>query len=99
MVTLQSKTLDAQTIDPMKIIPCRNGLLDISQIGGELNLYEHTPRFFSLWSLPFIFDPEAKCPQWETFLQDVLEDDDRIELLQRWFGLCLTHVSAHDNHS
>ena len=37
------------------------------------------------------FDPYATCPQWETFLLDVFQNDhDLIDYLQKWVGYCLT---------
>ena len=37
------------------------------------------------------FDPYATCPQWETFLLDVFQNDhDLIDYLQQWVGYCLT---------
>ena len=70
----------------------------------EESIVPATPAFFSLSSLEFSYDPEAPRPvTWLTFLgaeplrDDVPiqyqlwpEDSQAIELLQEWFGLCLT---------
>lgn len=52
----------------------------ISMSNGLLNLdtYEllpHTPDLFVLDSRPFAYDPVARCPQWESFLVSILDDD------------------------
>ncbi len=75
---------------PDNVIAFANTLLDISQTGGDLKLYDHTPAWFSPTALPYIFAPDADCPQWKAFVDEVLEDGDCIDLLQQWFGLCLT---------
>ena len=37
------------------------------------------------------FDPDADCLRWSAFLERNLEgDQERIALLQEWYGLCLT---------
>jgi putative DNA primase/helicase len=51
-----------------------------------------TPRFFSTRCLPFEFDALAEDPQqWLKFLGQILGDDVQSrDLLQEWFGYCLT---------
>lgn len=69
-----------------------NGVVNVDQLisGGPVALYPHTPDFFSLCSLPYAFTPTAECPQWEEFINEVLEGDpSRIALLQELFGYCL----------
>lgn len=67
-----------------------NGLFRISDPANILSA-PLTPRYFSPWALDYDFDPKADCPIWIDFLNDVLDaDPERIDLLQRWFGLCLT---------
>lgn len=76
---------------PENIIAFRNKLLDITNIGGELSVINHTPDFFSEVCLDFDFLPDATCPKWEKFLSQVFDDDeDLIHLLRQWFGLLLT---------
>lgn len=74
------------------IIAFHNGLANIEDLlhGDNVSLRPHTPQWFSMSVLPFDFDPTASCPQWESFLRQVLVDEDSIDLLQRWFGLLLT---------
>jgi len=72
------------------MIPFKNGLVDITNIGGELTIQPHTPAFFSPTCLAYPFDPEAGCPAWEAFLASSIGDADGIRLLQQFLGLLLT---------
>jgi P4 family phage/plasmid primase-like protien len=50
-----------------------------------------TPEWFSTVKLGYPYDPSSHCPRWLAFLDEVLEgDQERIDLLQEWFGYCLT---------
>ena len=43
--------------------------------------------------LPYDFNPSATCPRWEQFIHEVFPhnaDDGQADLLQEWFGYCLT---------
>lgn len=53
-------------------IALRNGLLDLN---GR-TLVPHTPLFFNMLALPFDYDAEAKCPEWDAFMRDLWGDDD-----------------------
>lgn len=73
-----------------------NGILDISNVGGELTLRPHSPAWFALSSLPYAYDSNADCPAWQRFLNEVFDGDaERITLLQKWFGLLLTPITAY----
>lgn len=63
-----------------------NGLLHLP----TRTLHEPTPKFFNLNASHVMFDPNARCPAWEAFLREVLEDDDAIELAQEWVGYVLS---------
>lgn len=72
----------------------QNGLF---RIGDPSNIESmaYTARYFSPWALEYAFKPEAECPTWLSFLDDVLDGDaERIDLLQRWFGLLLTEDTS-----
>lgn len=77
--------------DPRRCLVLENGLLDLVAFmdGGEDVLREHSPSFFAMNALPFAFDPDAQCPLWRRFLDQVLPDPLDRALLQRWFGYCL----------
>jgi P4 family phage/plasmid primase-like protien len=44
--------------------------------------------------LPYRYDPKADCPEWKGVLNRNLEgDQERIDLLQEWFGYCLVRTT------
>jgi P4 family phage/plasmid primase-like protien len=70
----------------------KNGLLRLDDLlEGEKEVLEaHSPAWFSRVCMPYEFDPDADCPKWKAFLERNLEgDQERIALLQEWFGYCL----------
>ena len=72
---------------PLDLLVLQNGILNVRT--GEL--LSHTPRFFSTNGLAFGYDPEASCPNWMAFLDQLWPDDvESQQLLQEWFGYCLT---------
>jgi P4 family phage/plasmid primase-like protien len=71
---------------PVNWLALDNGLLDLD--AGTLG--PHTSDWFSTACLPYRYEPAAKCEHWLTMLQQNLEgDDERIALLQEFFGYCL----------
>jgi P4 family phage/plasmid primase-like protien len=75
-----------------EIVPVQNGLYHVP----TGNLLPHTPAFFNLSCRAFEYDAKAACPQWETFLQSVWEDDaESIECLSEWFGLLMTEDTRY----
>ena len=82
--------LDSRESDPspQAVIACRSGLL----IWPTMTWISATPRYFTTSSLDFDPDPEAPLPEhWYRFLLQLFDDDrESIELLQEWFGYCLT---------
>lgn len=71
-----------------QIIPCTNGLLDLS----TRKIHDHTPALFNVVSVPFDFEPDAPKPaMWHEFLASVWPDDpDSIALLQEYIGYVLS---------
>lgn len=77
--------------EPLNQLVMQNGILDI----GSQRLNDHTPLFFSVNELPFAFHTGAQCPEWIAFLDQVFPGDtESQELLQEWFGYCLTADTA-----
>jgi putative DNA primase/helicase len=55
----------------------------------------HSPLWVSPVCLPYDYDPHATCPLWVKFLTEVFDGDkEKGELLQEWFGYCLTHDTS-----
>lgn len=76
-----------EAADPMNLIVMQNGILNLAS--GQL--LSHTPRLFTTNCLPFDFDPEAQCLNWQRFLDQIWPGDQESQhLLQEWFGYCLT---------
>ena len=71
------------------LICLKNGTLD-PRIG---ELLEHSPGHQLRNQLDVVWDREATCPRFLTFLDDIFRDDldkqQKIDFLQEWFGYCL----------
>lgn len=73
---------------PREIVPCRSYLLHLP----TMRRLPATPLFFSCSALDF--DPDASAPAprgWYEFLHQLFDGDiESLDLLQEWFGYCLT---------
>jgi putative DNA primase/helicase len=76
---------EADPDDSASQVACVNGVYDVA----TSTLLPHSPERFNLHSVPFAFDPDAKCPTWEWFLNDVLPAD-AVRLLRQWIGYLLS---------
>ena len=72
---------------PRGVLHVVNGMLQISS-DGHCDLKGFDPQLYSRNSVPFKFNPQAKCPRFEALLRHSLEHDDA-DLFVRWFGSCL----------
>lgn len=79
--------------DPDKVIACANGVYDLA----ASRLLPHSPARFNLTSLPYAYDPDATCPQWLAFLNQVLPNDPDVpaeqqgqQFLKEWFGYIIS---------
>lgn len=71
-------------------IPVNNGLLCLDYKHYRPDLIGHTPHYFGLTKLPYNYEPEATCPEWIEFLDDVMRGQaDYMRLLQQWCGYLL----------
>jgi P4 family phage/plasmid primase-like protien len=80
-------------MEPKDLVVFNNGILDVPAfMDNHANyLQPTTPDFFNTTALPLPFNPAAECPTWLSFLASSLDDDTaKIDLLQEWFGYCLT---------
>lgn len=71
---------------PAGMVSFRNGVLDVE--AGTL--LPHSPDRFLVGRPVCDYDPEAQCPAWRAFLDQVLPEEAAQQLLQRWAGLCMT---------
>lgn len=72
------------------LVALKNGILDINAAveGASDLLTPHNPNFFSLNSLDFDFDPNAKCPNFEQYLKSSVPDPDVRATLIEFLGYC-----------
>jgi putative DNA primase/helicase len=79
-------TLDTAFLDTHHhLFNCPNGTINL--ITGEVTA--HDPKQYITRMAPTSYNPEAKCPEFEKFLVEVL-DEERANFLQRWFGYGIT---------
>lgn len=68
-------------------LSCCNGILLLR----ERALMQHTPQFFTEFTVPMTWDRGATCPRWLRFLESIFPGDDAAkDLLQEWFGYVLS---------
>ena len=66
-----------------------NGTLEL-HADGTANLRPHDRDDFFLYVLDYNHDPEADCPIWRRFLDEVLPDKEAQTLLAEYIGYCFT---------
>ncbi len=93
--------------DVADVVSFKNGLLNFREYAHSDGtqsavavplLIPPTPDWFSESVLPYRFNHEATCYHWQQFLASVLPVDRHagaIDLLQEWFGYCLTADTRH----
>jgi putative DNA primase/helicase len=84
--TLSTRLLKrVDTLDKNKdLINVKNGMLDWKQ----KKIYPHSPHFLSSIQSPIIYDPNARCPNIEKFMSEVVPAD-CVDLLYEFIGYCL----------
>ena len=88
-VTPPAWLADGPALPPAgEVLPCRTLNLHIPT--GKV--LPAPPRLFTTSALDFDYDPGAEAPErWTKFLEQLWgEDLEQVELLQDWFGYCLT---------
>lgn len=68
------------------LLNCSNGTVDLKT--GKLRA--HRPNDLLTKMSKVRYDPKARCPRWEAFLEQVLPDKGVRDYLQRFIGYCLT---------
>lgn len=81
---LPEPVTDEQTV----LINVKNGTLEISANGYQLR--EPDPNDFLTYQLPFVYDPQAKAPMFEKYLNRCLPDSDLQRVLAEFFGWTFT---------
>jgi putative DNA primase/helicase len=82
---------------PEDVLAFTNGWLSIPELlERKPRLNPPTPLWFSSEHCAFNYRPNDECPTWLRCLNDWFPDDpDSQNLLQEWFGYCLTSDTAH----
>ncbi|HPC97043.1 MAG TPA: phage/plasmid primase, P4 family [Sedimentisphaerales bacterium] len=70
------------------ILSMANAMIAIDPATGKVDRLEHTPNWFTTTRLPYNYDPDATCPLWEAFVDDMLGAE-YAALLQQWCGYLL----------
>ena len=66
---------------------CKNGTLDLR----TMEFREHRPEDYLTKVSPVIYDPEADCPRWRSFITEIMQGDKaRADYLQKAIGYSLT---------
>lgn len=69
------------------LIAMGNGLFDVD----SQKLHDHTPHWFTTWSVPFNYDPKATCPTWTAWLDEVFAHDPKArDAVQEFMGYLLS---------
>lgn len=72
---------------PGDFIRLENGIMDLNKV----ELLPHSKRWISCTKLPFAYDPEARCPTFESFLASIWgKTPDQVDVMQQWFGYLLS---------
>ena len=96
---------EAQCISPIAAEPddfdsdrlafnCLNGVLNLK----NRTFRDHSPEDNFTQLANVVYDPNATCSLWDSFMQDTFQGNQRmIDLVHRWFGHCLTgDISEHN---
>ena len=90
---LPAQQVDGAWVSYADKLVFHNGVLDLKELVHQGTVGEflpHSPHMVSTIGLPFSYDENAKCPQWQQFLEQILPDKDSRQFLQEIFGYCLT---------
>lgn len=78
-------------------ISLQNGILDVEALirGDEQAFRALSPDWFSTNALPFYYNPQADCPRFLKFLEEIFEGDrERVMFVQEFIGwLCVYDYS------
>lgn len=74
-----------QLNERLDLVAFSNGVLDLS----TMEFHKFSEEFHVTYYHPYPYDPEAKCPLWQSFLREVLPDKTARVILQMFLGLGL----------
>lgn len=71
------------------LINLKNGTLEVHR-DAEVCLRPHHRDDFIFYCLPYCYDPQAACPLWDAFLDQMLPDKATQQVLGEYLGYCFT---------
>lgn len=84
--------IETEELDKTNLLNLKNGLLDLD----TFKLQAHTPKIYTTIQLQVKYEPNAVCPKWEKTVDEIFQGDkNKINILQEFFGLCLTRETKH----
>ena len=94
LVALKTETfIKPDIINGVSFLNAKNGLYDID----NMRLIPHSADVYSINQLNVTYRDDADCPVWKKSLEQIFEnDEERIELLQEFFGYCLTRENDYE---
>ena len=90
------KQLQMGTYQPIKenkgtLLNFQNGTLVFSP-DGRIELKEHSPADLLRYVLPYEYRPDAKCPKFQEFLDRVIPEQDKQQVLAEFIGSCFSPI-------
>lgn len=76
---------------PAGAIAVGNGVLRLNRQGFEDEIVDHSPRFKFFSRIPVEFDPDAECPRFDAFLEEVIPNEEDRQTVVEYMGYCLMH--------
>jgi len=73
-------------------IPVQNGILWVHQLEDEwiVDIGENTSELYVTSRIPTYYDPDAECPKWLKFLNEILPGQEKeLYWIQEYVGYCL----------
>jgi putative DNA primase/helicase len=84
--------IDNKLLNPGTKLTIQNGIFDID----TETIIPHTPDVYSTIQLSIKYDSTAICSKWIKTLGEIFEGDQtKIDILQEYFGLCLTRETKY----
>jgi P4 family phage/plasmid primase-like protien len=87
-IKIHHRVSEKEMLPPDGYIPLKNGWLNCTN--GDLEPY--SPLRFVTEKIPVLFDPTAKCPNFEKFLQERVGDPDTIKMLLQYICYALAGI-------
>jgi hypothetical protein len=81
-------SIDEQLDSDPWLLNAQNGTINLKT--GQLQ--PHSQADYITKILPFDYNKDATCPQWQSFLNSVVEDSNIVFLIQKAIGYCLTGI-------